>query len=409
MAFALVILAGLVALRIAWGVHAGHVRRRFIAEAHARGEKILISDYVTPPIPDDQNAAFFLLKAAAAIPNPDHVGEYKTPLSSDDLKSLQQVAAQSGQVIADVRHARELKQVDWGINFASPVYMILLPHLNKARLLALFERDLARYAHAMGDDRQAIEHVRDILFYSRCLDQSPFLVSHLVALGICGSACDCLTPMIPRLEIAPPVKSSNAPTRRQLEALLADLLNESSLLRSNTAAWRTEAMGILDIGYHPFPLGGGPPPNNPLVRLLLPIAVLDSVRDAHVYNAIASAATQPTYPQALAALPTLPIRSDGSMLYSATRLPTSAYMIGSPNSVFSTHYSTLAKMRRTAIQLAIRLYTLDHGHAPPSLEALVPAYLPHVPTDPMTAGNQPLIPPGFTPSAPSHPATAHTR
>jgi hypothetical protein len=50
-----------------------------------------------------------------------------------------------------------------------------------------------------------------------------------------------------------------------------------------------------------------------------------------------------------------------------------------------------ADRRLSAAALAIRLYQADHaGRFPPSLEALVPAYLPFLPVDPFDPNGKPL-------------------
>lgn len=54
------------------------------------------------------------------------------------------------------------------------------------------------------------------------------------------------------------------------------------------------------------------------------------------------------------------------------------------------HHQLLTTRRMAAVALAVRLYRLDHDDAyPPSLDALVPRYLPAVPEDAMSAG-QPI-------------------
>ena len=52
-----------------------------------------------------------------------------------------------------------------------------------------------------------------------------------------------------------------------------------------------------------------------------------------------------------------------------------------------TEFKSRTDRRLAAATLAVRRYALDHGGAlPPTLDALVPAYLPRVPIDPMAAG-----------------------
>jgi hypothetical protein len=50
----------------------------------------------------------------------------------------------------------------------------------------------------------------------------------------------------------------------------------------------------------------------------------------------------------------------------------------------------MAEKRAAAAALAMRLYRVDHNQWPASLEALVPAYLPAIPNDPMSPGNRPI-------------------
>ena len=62
------------------------------------------------------------------------------------------------------------------------------------------------------------------------------------------------------------------------------------------------------------------------------------------------------------------------------------------------HFRTLATRRMAATALAIRLYELDHGRRPASLDELVPAYLDALPADPFAADGRTF---GYKPHAPS--------
>src|SRR5687767_8520156 len=59
------------ALIISWPLHQRHAARRdlnaHVAALRARGEPVTFADLAPPPIPDDQNAAFHLKRAAAAL------------------------------------------------------------------------------------------------------------------------------------------------------------------------------------------------------------------------------------------------------------------------------------------------------------------------------------------------------
>jgi hypothetical protein len=54
-------------------------------------------------------------------------------------------------------------------------------------------------------------------------------------------------------------------------------------------------------------------------------------------------------------------------------------------------FQNLTERRATAIELALRMYRVDHnGKYPASLVDLTPRYLPAVPLDPMAAGARPI-------------------
>jgi hypothetical protein len=60
------------------------------------------------------------------------------------------------------------------------------------------------------------------------------------------------------------------------------------------------------------------------------------------------------------------------------------------------HFRTLAMRRMAAVALAIRLYELDRGHRPASLDLLVPDYLDAMPEDPFAADGRSF---GYSPEA----------
>src|SRR5690606_18522051 len=61
-----------------------------------------------------------------------------------------------------------------------------------------------------------------------------------------------------------------------------------------------------------------------------------------------------------------------------------AYLLLPSLGLIELHYTSLAHRRLSAIMLATLLWQADHeGQLPPTLEALVPRYLPAVPIDPL--------------------------
>jgi hypothetical protein len=58
---------------------------------------------------------------------------------------------------------------------------------------------------------------------------------------------------------------------------------------------------------------------------------------------------------------------------------------------FDRRTAELSIRRLAAAAIAIRVYEIDRGSRPESLQELVPGYLPRVPTDPMVKGNLPIL------------------
>jgi hypothetical protein len=154
-----------------------------------------------------------------------------------------------------------------------------LPHLNRARHLANTVGDAALYAHLNGDDATALETIRDVRYLSRAVSEEPFLVSHLVCVGIDALALARLQIIASGLQIAPEGEADGAvssagamgllPTTRaatvrrpatvaQVRALIAELLDDRALVEGlqrvfagertfqlDTADWMSDSAPLL--------------------------------------------------------------------------------------------------------------------------------------------------------------------
>ncbi len=59
--------------------------------------------------------------------------------------------------------------------------------------------------------------------------------------------------------------------------------------------------------------------------------------------------------------------------------------------VVETHFRVMVDQHLAATALAIRWYAVDHsGQLPPTLDALIPKYLPAMPTDFLAADSHPI-------------------
>ena len=139
----LVVCALLCGVRWWWGWEAQRCVDREVAAAHARGEGLLVTDFVTPPVPPEENAATTLLAAAAAIRfTPEQTAwQQNSPITTSDLQMMISIADANRPARALARKARQQDRVDWGIQFLHPVLNAggtPLNSINSMRSLANF-------------------------------------------------------------------------------------------------------------------------------------------------------------------------------------------------------------------------------------------------------------------------------
>ncbi len=400
-------LGALATLRYGWGVEAQRRLDAYAASAHARGRKAFLSDFSVPSIPDDQNAASLLRTAAASLKYEDDANDWENafkhelPLTRTDLDILARVKRGNATVSRDMRRARALGRVNWGIVMRTPAFTILLPHLNEARGLANLASYLALYEHTLHNDHEVIELARDILFDARSTEQPPvFLISHLVANGVDRVATNVLFQVISTLRIQSlqentPSAGSAAPD--QIRALIADLLDETSLIQGASDCWQGEQSAWVDNA--PAAVAQQSPTPR-IISFLAPMFTLQALRGAANLDSIPTALSQSTYSRARAVIPAATRLSNASTLYNISRAVGSFFSIGVPGRYIQDDFIARAHHRLAATALAIRLYQFDHAsERPSSLDQLVPKYLPKVPRDPFSRDDKSLV----YRSDPSHP------
>lgn len=424
------LLVGLIAaVRAAWGWEAERRFDRVLAPVRAAGWPVRGEELNPPAVADAANGAYYLLRATKIAEvdavSPTIVGisypgdpAFGTPWE----KAAEQSLIASGAAFPLARQARAHDRFNWGTVMKRPGLNTPLWHLNNTRQLANVLSDAALYAHVHGDDTTALETIRDVMHLSKATSSEPFVICHLVGIGIDSLAQYRLKMIAAGLTIAPedgppPVQPSALPgssppagpypslkpaarpaRRAQVRALIAELLDEGEItaaLPRALAGWRAMELDMADW------MGGS-------VSLLRPMFRLDATRMLEHDAALMVAAAHRTLPEAKAVLaqaalkrPRPPIPPPGAMLTLPFGAPTPkrvsidyARALSSNFSsngfasdrVIHNHMSALADRRMSAASLAAQLYRADHGQWPGALEALVPAYLPEVPRDPMAAG-----------------------
>jgi hypothetical protein len=301
---------------------------------------------------------------------------------------------------------------------AAPVTSTQWSYLTGVHHLANLAGDAALHAHVNRDDAAAVEYVRDVMHAGRAMDTGPTTInSHMYSrYSIEGGVLYKLEMFAMQLTVAPlegggdaaPVTLPNPhpvkrpATRAQVRALIAELLDDQDRVDALRRGFVAERAVEAD-------MAGWFGQNVPLLR---PMFELDGLRVLPANDARTRAAEQPDFqaardvlrnnPAFTAATPQTPIPGSKPATGPAarrrpidyTRLLTTDVIPaigGGITRVIDYDMRTRAERRLAAAVLAAQLYRADHaGQVPPTLEALVPKYLPKLPTDPFPAGGPPI-------------------
>jgi hypothetical protein len=243
-----VLIVGLVVLRLWWGYEAERRLQAKIDELRAAGEPLTPEDFELPALPDEKNAAYFYRQAAAAIVQP-----VESRVSVDDIYAeladpgvwgeyepdVAQLLAANAEALRLARAARSLLGANWNISVSFTALGGLLPELSAQRALAKLLPCAAEYQHHVGDHGGAVEALRDALAHAKTFSElRGYMISHLVLTTIDALSRSTMESIFPTLivmdESRPAEGAITAPRRAQVEALLAELLDER-YLRDN---WR---------------------------------------------------------------------------------------------------------------------------------------------------------------------------
>ncbi|MGB7159684.1 MAG: hypothetical protein WBD40_16575, partial [Tepidisphaeraceae bacterium] len=296
-----VLLAACVAgVRVWWGNVAERRMAAAIADAHARGERILICDFATTQIvSDERNAAFYYRRAKQTLKT-SNTQEWALdatetlPVRQDVFDITGEALKQNAAALADIRKARECDQVDWNIAVRSPMWSVLLPDLNYVRQLARITRAAGIHAAQRGDHRAALEHAHDLHAIVRNINHQPFLISHLVSVGIDAMAADFVAEITPNLRIADEGDAGKfAASRAQVRAVIDSLLNDQPRRDGMQLALQSERAAQVDTGNV---MGSR-------ARLLRPSMQLDALRLVNEGKQLQAAARAPDWPAAQALFP----------------------------------------------------------------------------------------------------------
>jgi hypothetical protein len=396
---AILLLIATFALRWVVGVVAQRRLDAHVAKLRAAGEPMLPEDFAFPAVPDQDNAAILLKKAAELLVEPGKddlslAGYLRDPeLVNSNEETVGALLRANEEPLRLLRDARFKPAVDWGNRFSSPMLTIdTIRPMDHIRVERLAQVGCLAALNAWGHDEhaEAFERVLDVLDLGNRLNEGhPFVLTSLIGTMASGYASDVLE-WIASTPLGSPALARQA---------IAVLLDESTLAAGFTEAYRVERAGLLDA----VP---GMPGSDELLEdhfwrsawttagrlewwFSEPLLKLDGVRIVNRYTVYVHASRVEDVPSLKSALPT-PAFSFETLLAKRARL-LRAPLLPQMHSTLRCTIVDRARRRLTATKLALRLYLDDHGHLPAALHELVPDYIPFVPADPTSAGDEPIL------------------
>ncbi len=370
-----------------WGYEAQRRLNKLIADAHARGEPILLEDFTQHGNNDPDNAAVPLLQALKmfSLTSAERQVNLSFDTANNDAPSKEQTDAVAMLVehhqteLQLVRQARQRPHVQWEFKFPHPAFPVKF----QARPEVVLGEAIAwagLLEHLRGNDREAVEYLRDLLAYATAIDRkvpTPFqhTMVHLLQDDLCR-----LVLKIPSASL----KSNSPDIRVQVEALVAAMLDERSLREQMVQAVhgaRAEELDTIE-SYEHLP--------SYFFLSKRPALTYATLRDMPQYAAGVDAARQPTWNQARQRVDLRRTRHVGSHI-EALLLPAEneARMTLGPS--IEREFVEITEARVAVTALSLQLFKSDHGgRLPESLEQLAPKYLPTVPSDPFRPDAGPL-------------------
>ena len=377
-------LAGLsvvvVAVWFAWAALARHRLSSAIDAVRRRGEPTTLADFPNPPLPAGTDAApvwrFAADRVSSGIDGPTnsnlqyHAGPAYPPRWWDAARASE--AANAGVFPAvDAAAARpSARWVDGPSTAAAGG-----PPYNDLRSLAnvLFDSALLAHFGPHYDDR-CLARLHDLVRLADAIDQQPSVLTRLVSDGIRAQAVNGVFLVANGLDLGPP----DDPRRQSARQLIADLWTaaaDPAAARPVLAERVTERVSLRLLSAT-YPVLG------PLVNLTAARTLAQRAVDVRAAAAATAPASAAVYAAAHVASPP-PAVPRLSRAFDAGLMPNDIFV--------QVDWTTRAACRAGAVALALRLYQADHADArPAALSALVPTYLPAIPTDPLAAGSPPI-------------------
>jgi hypothetical protein len=413
------IVGGILFVGMVWGLRWCATRvaeRRLSAEIeklHARGQTVLVGDFVEPVVRDEENAAAYLQRAGKLLDldradaNALDKVSLSLPMSATDQRTVRRIVESRSEGLAELRRARKYRQANWGLDMRTPLFNIPLRHLSQQKEMAELVTAAAVMEHERGNDAAAVEYLRDMMVISRAIGRQPCLVSHVVSIGVASVAAARSDALAFRLKVVAGSGSAdgNGPAREeQVTALINDFLDDDALaealanslsgermIQVDTAMWIARSVSYSQLTT--MALSGVQTPIGPQMWVFKSMVYTEARDMIRLSNRWIDASHQPTLPAANTMIP--------QWDHNPARAPLASILMPAINRAFVSHYQSIQRRRQSAILLAQALYRARHGRFASRVEDLVPEFLPSVPQDPVRGGDlaMPILSPATQPAS----------
>jgi hypothetical protein len=376
------LVVGAAATPVIWAAIARHRLTVDLSQLRAAGEPVTPADLPVDDVADDRNASLDY-KAAAALVDEDRPAwfrwydltrdGYTFPLAPAEADALRALVVDNGPALTRVAASRGKQIGTWHDGFAPPLLQAERQFdLNGSRSLANLINLAALSAHAGGDDAAAAAYLLDSCRLADAAERRPSCVAHLVAVGIWSVAANAVDRIGPELRVGSPGGASRA----QVDELINRLTDERGAQAGARLAWATQRMAYLES------LGGVAAAGSFHAYINAPVVLGDARLLTAYLSRLERAGSAVDWP---AAQRQLPAELDAEVDEHPGWHPFTSIVLPALRRDTILDFRCLTERRLAAVGLAVRVWKLGHdGRLPPTLAALVPAYLAAGPADPMS-------------------------
>lgn len=351
-----------------------------------------------PDVPRDQNAAFAYIEAINLLgDSPQDIAEDLSEAAhghwpdGERGEKLSAYLDQIQPVLDRVRAASTMPEYHLPLfrGDTDSLFAALLPTLGDQRQMA---RLLAANAHrsaAAGDYQKAFDDLLATQRMGHQLTHGITLIEGLVGLAVGQLSSEQLTQLADTHDVDPAVLRE---TIDAMDAIAADMPTFDDLIRGEESFGRSLVDDLIEDPRH-FAMFSGPAIGPDLVKIdrdngwnklftaLRRVYLPDRAMKRHSKRFFDSVreSTKPKAGEAGAIIDEAKLIGEVPAwdVMTRTTLPSLAR-------IYELNLRYQSNHQRAIFRLAVEAYRKEHGSLPPSLEALAPAYVAHVPVDPMT-------------------------